>query len=568
MLVRKRDAFAAAMHRALRERGVPTAGADRIPVATHIAVLDLLALADVMLLPEDDLQLAAVLKSPLLGFSDDDLMGVALDRGRKSLWSALRDAPDLWCRQAAERLRGWQAMADQVTPFRFFATVLGPDGGRRAFRARLGPEADDILDTLLSQALSYEAFGPPSLQGFVQFVRANASDIKRETEEASAGVRVMTVHGAKGLEADVVFLVDTGGLIVVPGQRDKLVPIGAGRDDPAFLWRRNSLCAPDCQRDADAKADEATKREYLRLLYVAMTRARDLLYVAGIKGVQTPGDCWYSAVEAALVPADAERDPETAQLAAPFVWPQPGRAPLAPKPAGEAAAADAAAVLPEWLVRPAPTPPRPPEPLRPSQALAEPDPRPAGASFGGAPGPESRDRALLRGSLVHRLLQTLPGLPEPARRAHADRLLARELGEHADIAEAIRREVEAVLAAPELQAFFGPRSRAEVPIVGNVRAARGDFAVSGQIDRLLRTDGGWEILDFKTDRTVPGRPEDAASEYVLQLALYRRLLQEMQPGAPVAAALVWTAGPKLMPIPAPLMEQALAKLGIEAMPFP
>src|SRR3712207_405466 len=117
-------------------------------------------------------------------------------------------------------------MADQVTPFRFFATVLGPDGGRRAFRARLGAEADDILDTLLSQALAYESYGPPSLQGFVEFIRANQSDIKRETEETSAGVRVMTVHGAKGLEADVVFLVDTGGLIVVAGQRDKLLSIG------------------------------------------------------------------------------------------------------------------------------------------------------------------------------------------------------------------------------------------------------------------------------------------------------------------------------------------------------
>ena len=563
VLVRKRDAFAAAMHRALRDRGIGTAGADRIPVATHIAVLDLLALADVMLLPEDDLQLAACLKSPLIGLTEDELMHLALGR-KGSLWSALRNAPEMWFRQAAERLRGWQTMADQVTPFRFFATVLGPDGGRRAFRARLGAEADDILDALLSQALSYEAYGPPSLQGFIGFIRANQSDIKREKEEASAGVRVMTVHGAKGLEADVVFLVDTGGMIVVPGQREKLVPIGAGRDDPAFLWRRNSQCAPDCQREADAAGDEETRREYLRLLYVAMTRARDVLYVAGIRGERTPEEYWYSAVAGALLPADLERDPETGELAAPFVWPQPSRPPLDPKSAAEAVA-EAPGTAPPWLLRPAPSPLRPPEPLRPSRALAEPDPLPDGGARSSQPG--SRDEALLRGSLVHRLLQNLPAVPEAARKAYAERMLLRELPDMPELSREIRTEAEAVLAAPELGPFFGPGSRAEVPIVGQLRSRTGEFAVSGQIDRLLRTAEGWRVLDFKTNRAVPDTVEEVPADYVLQLALYRRLLLDMEPGGTVEAAIVWTAGPKLMPIPEAFMERALEKLGVAAIPF-
>jgi ATP-dependent helicase/nuclease subunit A len=329
VLVRKRDAFANAMNRALRERGIATAGADRIPVATHIVVQDLLALADVMLLPQDDLQLAALLKSPLAGLSDDELTAIAVGRGRRSLWSALKAAEGEAARNAAETLRRYLAMADQVTPFRFFAIVLGPDGGRRRFRARLGGEVDDVLDAFLSQALAYEGLEAPSLQGFVRFIRANESDIKREAEDAATGVRVMTVHGAKGLEADVVFLVDTGGLVVVPAQREKLVPIGAGHHDPAFLWRRNAECAPDAQRAADAITDENTKAEYLRLLYVAMTRARDVLYVAGIRGERTPDECWYSVVERALVPPGSERDPETGELAEPFIWPQPLRAPSA-----------------------------------------------------------------------------------------------------------------------------------------------------------------------------------------------------------------------------------------------
>lgn len=560
VLVRKRDAFAAAMHRALRARGVATAGADRIPVATHIAVLDLLALADVMLLPQDDLQLAALLKSPLLGLGDDDLIDIAVGRGRRSLWSALRAAESEAGKTAAEKLRRWQAMADQVTPFRFFATVLGPDGGRRAFRARLGGEADDILDAFLSQALAYEALEPPALQGFVRFIRANESDIKRETEEASTGVRVMTVHGAKGLEADVVFLVDTGGLIVVPGQRDKLVAIGSGRHDPAFLWRRNAQSAPDAQQRADAAADDETRSEYLRLLYVAMTRARDVLYVAGIKGAQTPGECWYSVVEQALVPEGAERDPETAQLVEPYLWPQP---PRPAKTAQEDTKQPAGNVqdIPDWLFRPAPSPVPAPQPLRPSRALAEPDFASAPYQAPAAPGD---DLALRRGRAVHRLLQILPGRPEGERQAAAVRMLAADFAGDRDLAEAVWREAQAVMTQPALQQFFGRGSRAEAPIVGQVATERGEYAVSGQIDRLARSPKGWHILDFKTNRSVPGSLDAVDPAYLLQLALYRRLLMQMEPGVSVDATLVWTAGPNFMPIPPDLMEQALAGLGIRA----
>jgi ATP-dependent helicase/nuclease subunit A len=565
VLCRKRDAFFIAVNRALRRVGVPTAGADRIPVSTHISVLDLLALADVLLLPEDDLQLAACLKSPLIGLSEDELMKLAIGR-KGSLWRALRDSAEPRAVQAAEKLRGWLASADQVTPFRFFAEVLGPHGGRRAFRERLGGEADSVLDAFLSQALAYESLGPPTLQGFAGFLRASHGDIKRESDEASTGVRVMTVHGAKGLEADVVFLVDTGGRILVNQHRNCLVKVGDA-DAPAFLWRRSKDEATALQRAADVLADRETENEYLRLLYVGMTRARDVLYVCGIKGVQTPAECWYGRVADALVAPETERDPESGELAAPYVWPQPCRPPLEAKPGGPNAGVRPAQV-PDWLFQPAPSPLRPPEPLRPSRALAEPDPRVRDADPAHDLQREPAREALLRGSLVHRLLQTLPGLSGPEARAQADRLLARELGGATRLADEIRAEAEAVLGAPDLAMFFGPESRAEVPIVGRLARAGGDYAVSGQIDRLLRTDRGWRILDFKTNRTVPDGLDEVPPDYLLQLALYRRLLLDLQPGSAVDAAIVWTAGPKLMPIPAASMERALAKLGIETIPFP
>jgi ATP-dependent helicase/nuclease subunit A len=564
ILVRRRDAFAAAMNRALRKLNIPTAGADRIPVSTHIAVLDLLALADVMLLPEDDLQLAAVLKSPLLGLKEEELMRLAVGRRPKSLWRALLDATDEPFAAIAETLRRWRGMADQVTPFRFFATLLGPEGGRKRFRARLGGEADDVLDTFLSQALAYEKTEPPSLQGFVRFVRANESDIKRETEEGASGVRVMTVHGAKGLEADVVFLADTGGAAVVAQQRKTLVDIGRDRDDPAFLWRRRAAEAPDAQRLADAREDQETEAEYLRLLYVAMTRARDVLYVAGVRLINQPPRCWYTIVQDALVPADVERN-EEGELAAPYQWPQPARVPLWAEGTPSVPGA-AVAEPPAWLFRPALPAVIPPEPLRPSTGLAEPD---SVAAFTVSAADEAAgEAALLRGRVVHLLLELLPALPAEDRRAAADRMLLREVPNDSDLAESIRAEAAAVLAHPELTGIFGPESRAELALVGRVTTVRGEHAVSGRIDRMLREPDGWHIVDFKTNRTVPAAPHQADPAYILQLALYRHLLLEMDAGTPVRASLVWTAGPNVMPIPAALMEQALEKLGIRGNPVP
>jgi ATP-dependent helicase/nuclease subunit A len=208
----------------------------------------------------------------------------------------------------------------------------------------------------------------------------------------------------------------------------------------------------------------------------------------------------------------------------------------------------------------------PPQPLRPSLALAEPDPAPAAAAevAGGAP----VGSALLRGRAVHLLLELLPNVPPADRRAAAERLLARELPGDSALAASVLAEAEAVLSDPALTDVFGPMSRAELAIVGHVATESGAYAVSGRIDRMLRDAKGWHIVDFKTDRTVPAAPERVAPAYVLQLALYRRLLMEMDRGVDVRASLVWTAGPRVMPIPAALMEAALGTLGIRGKPLP
>jgi ATP-dependent helicase/nuclease subunit A len=554
VLVRKRGTFAAAMNAELKRRGLPAAGADRIALSCHIAVLDLLALGDVVLLPQNDLALAALLKSPLVGLDEDDLFDLAHDRAG-SLWAALQASGEPRHRQAFERLSLWRSGADQMTPMTFFARVLGPDGGRRRFRARLGGEADEVIDTFLSQALAYEHSHTPSLQGFLSFIRASKSDIKRESHEKADTVRVMTVHGAKGLEADIVFLVDDGGKIVNDNRRPHLLPVAdpAGIETiPAYMLRQAKAWETTAQAAAIASHDDDQVDEYRRLLYVGMTRARERLYLAGIGKPRTPPDGWYGLVRAALAPV--VEDGEDGELTEPVVL---GQGVAGPLRATETLEKHDDLAPPDWLGRPAPPVPRPPAPLRPSRALAEPDPPDPDATITLSALPDAVT-ALTRGRLVHAMLERLPGLPPADRRAAADIIIAGDLSIEVGERAAIVDEAFAVLDDPALAVLFGPQSRAEVAIAGNIETDAGAFAVSGRVDRIAMTGETMLIADFKTNRLVPARPEDADPAYILQMAIYRRLLTESLAGRPLRALLVWTAGPQIMEVPDALLDAALA----------
>ena len=212
ILVRQRGELFEAIIRALKRENVEVAGADRLVLTEHIAVINLMALADALLLPQDDLAVATVLRSPLFGFSDEELFAVAHDRSRQSLRDALaRKATDgdLFASDAHVRLNALGESARRETPFAFYAKLLGADSGRHRFLARLGFEANDALDEFLNLALDYERRETPSLQGFMAWLRQARAEVKRDMEIARDEVRVMTVHGAKGLEAPIVFLADT-----------------------------------------------------------------------------------------------------------------------------------------------------------------------------------------------------------------------------------------------------------------------------------------------------------------------------------------------------------------------
>lgn len=562
VLVRRRSSFVAELVRALKDRAVPVAGVDRMVLTEQLSVMDLLALGEFLLLPDDDLTLATVLKGPLFGVTEEELFTLAYDR-KGTLWSALK-AQTADHVAAAPKLIAVRAYLDRLLartdfqpPFELFAEVLARPcpadsvSGRRAILGRLGPDAEDPLDELLQACLDHQKRNPPSLQGLLGWLAAARAELKREQDQGGGRdggtVRVMTVHGAKGLQAPIVFLPDT---VRTPQQSARILWPEGRRTVPLFAPHRSQETAA-CQ-DARAEADGKRDQEYRRLLYVALTRAEDRLIVCGWKGKQDPAqDCWYHLVQRATAGiGTAHRFDFTGCSRSGWdgmgwVVEAPQTVPAKPDHAAQAIPLARPSTIAAWAWTPAPDEPDPPRPLTPSRP-DQPEPAvraPLGADHG------ARFR---RGQLIHRLLQGLPDLP-PARRADACRRVlaapAHGLSE-ADQTE-LAAEVLAVLAEPLLAPLFGPGSRAEVPLVGLVDGR----PVAGQIDRLLVTPDSVWIADYKTPRPPPATEAGVSPVYLRQMALYRAVLTDLYPDRPVHCFLIWTEGPRLMALSPALLDR-------------
>jgi ATP-dependent helicase/nuclease subunit A len=563
VLVRRRGNAFDAVIQALKHAGIPVAGADRLKLTEHIAIIDLMNLADALLLPQDDLALAVALKSPLFGLSDDDLFKIAWQR-KGSLRAALaeRAAADGRLRDALWRLEQCERRFASETPFSFYAWLLGGDGGRARILRRLGHEANDALDEFLELALNYERKAPASLQGFMAWLRTADLEVKRDMEITRDEVRVMTVHGAKGLEASVVFLVDT---TTSPSdtQRLKLIHLPQGNADPhapgVVVWAGRKAEDPPAVVAARAAMIGDTEDEYRRLLYVAMTRAADRLIVGGC----LPGNMrsvrplsWYDLITKGLLGSDLQLQEIETPVGRVKRYTRPEEAAPSAAPAA-APPAPAPMVLPNWLLTPAQPEISPESLLRPSD--------PADSARHPVRTAESltqRARALQRGTLVHRLLQSLPDIAAPRRGEAALAYLARNAdGWSEEERQALAESTLALIADARFAPVFAPGSRAEVSIVGRLERPGGRPAlVSGQIDRLVVTDDEVLIVDFKTNHAPPSQPDEAPRGYIRQLALYRAVLGKLYPQRLVRAALLWTETAELMEISAPALEAELASI--------
>ena len=556
ILVRARNSFFDAMIRALKDQDVSVAGADRLALTSHIAVMDLMAAGRTALLPQDDLTLACALKSPLIGLDDEDLIEIAPGRAG-SLVEALQAARPERFQMAARHLAVWRARAQDLTPFGFYARLLGADGGRLALVERLGQEAGDAIDEFLSLALAHEREAAPSLATFLGGLERAGLQIKRDMEAPGEAVRVMTVHAAKGLEAKIVFLPDTCSRPGPP--RDpaifRLEPnraggLGGNSQAGILAWSPRKGDDPAPVAEARQESHRLAVEENRRLLYVAMTRAEERLYISGSCGTRGPADgCWYQMASAALMPHYAQAP--AAWDAQEAIW-RSGEALAEPSVADPRKPA-AASALPEWLRAMAPDEPAALAPLRPSQALEAAD-RVEAAS------PEAslaRHAARERGKHLHVLMQYLPALHPVQRRLAGENYLAAQPG--LSQAAALLDKVLAVISDPRLVALFAEGSLAEIAMAGHIMRTDGKrLEVSGQIDRLAVSDSEVLIADFKT-----GRPRPLAEtpfSIVTQLAIYRALAGEIYPGRSLRALVVWTQGPSVVELDAARLDAALALL--------
>ncbi|MGL4489880.1 MAG: double-strand break repair helicase AddA [Rhizobiaceae bacterium] len=566
VLVRKRDKFMHALSKELKGLQVPVAGADRLVLTSHIAILDLMAAARITLQPDDDLSLAALLRSPIFGLSDDALTELASERkGAVSLLDRLKERAqaDDTLKAIADDLQRWRDTADFVPVYEFFAHILGRDGGRAKLIARLGEEASDIIDEFLSYALVAERSGLLGLQQFVETLDRAAPEIKRESGAQRNEVRIMTVHGAKGLEAPYVFLVDPGSNPVSSRHMAPLIkiPLTMGNQTVSgFVWVPKKELVNSSIEEQRAEMSALQLAEYKRLLYVGMTRAEDVLIVCGYRGTQKSSEpTWSDMVYDGLSGKDGTSKHNHPVTGKPVLYFKLGTSELQ-TPTDATKAEPAPGKLPDWLSEKLPPIILPPRPLTPSGLGVVIDPQAESSKLSPVfdATPSETNTALQRGSAVHRLLEVLPGIAPQERTAAARRYLERKVPDENH--DRLIGKVMEILDDPLFAAVFSQNSRAEVSIGGKLELGGETRSISGKIDRLAVTDTSVLIVDYKTNRPAPDRLSDVPDSHIAQLALYRAVLAPLYPEKKIEAALIYTEGPHFISVDAIRLDTALAAL--------
>ena len=538
ILVQRRSDLFHEIIRECKAHDLPIAGADRLKVGAELAVKDLAALLSFLATPEDSLSLAVALKSPLFGWSEADLFALAHGRKQKYLWAELRDKADAHPETMAI-LQDLRAQADYLRPYDLIERILTRHKGRQKLLSRLGSEAEDGIDALLSQAMAYERRAVDSLTGFLVWMETDDLEIKRQMDSAGDRIRVMTVHGAKGLESPLVILPDTGQRYI--RLRDQIAVTG-----DIALWRTAADESPRIISQANEAAKSAERAERDRLLYVAMTRAEKWLIVAAAGKLGSQGDTWYEKIEAGLKGAGAQAhsfDHGPGLRLEHGKWSDVGTAP-------QNAPEGVAISLPAFFQTPAPETPPKPKTLSPSTDL------------GGAKAlPDERgldeDAAKRRGRLIHRLLEFLPQVPQ----ADWPTVAARLLSTGADVATAdehrlLLAEARKVLEKPSLAPLFSASALTEVPITASLDALQGR-RIHGTIDRLVIEPHRVLAVDYKTNAVIPDTPHTCPEGLLRQMGAYALGLAEIFPDRQIETALLWTRTATLMALPHDLVTRAL-----------
>lgn len=541
ILVQRRSALFAALIRACKTKGLEVAGADRLKIGEELAVQDILSLLKFLALPEDDLSLAEALRSPLFGWSEQELFTLAAKRPQGAyLWQALRDAPEMRP-DTSEIINDLRQRSDFLRPFDLIARILNRHGGRKNLIARLGEEVEDGIDALLAQALIYEQAEVPSLTGFLVWMEGDEADVKRQPDSAGKRLRVMTVHGSKGLEAPIVILPDTadrrpprGGHILAEGE----VPV----------WRMAKDQTPASIAPAVAYGEERLALEKRRLLYVAMTRAEKWLIVAGA-GEAKSEEGWYRAVSDGMEAAEAVPldTPAGEGLRSAFGdWSALPEAEARPMAATKAVRLDLGPI----------------DDLAPRKATISPSDLGGAKILPGTTEAEDSDKALAAGTVLHKLLELLPLIPDQDRETAAQRI-CEGLAETATAGGAapLIENALALIRDQSLADVFAEGALCEVAFSAHLPGF-GDAPVLGTIDRLIVGSDDVLVIDYKSNRSSPESPEQIPEGILRQLGAYAAAMAQIYPDRRIRTAVLWTESRKIMEVPAQLAAAALGRAAV------
>jgi len=530
ILVQRRSALFAELIRACKAQNLAIAGADRLKVGGELAVRDLAAVLSFLATPDDNLSLATALRSPLFGWSEQALFHLSHRRETRSLWADLR-TKDAKYPVTVSVLKDLRSQVDFLRPYDLIERILTRHGGRKKLLSRLGPEAEDGINAMLTQALSYERGNVPSLTGFIEWMQTDDLEIKRQIDSASNQIRVMTVHGSKGLEAPIVILPDTGKRDVVI--KDEIIALN---DVP--LWKPAAAEMPAILQDQIDQMKEAQHAERLRLLYVAMTRAEKWLMIAAAGDLSKDNSAWYQIAEEAMDHNNAVevgstgirrfQDGDWDGLQA-----QSGSTPDPVRPTLDPIFDEAPPVFSHDSIV-----------LSPSEL--------GGVKALAGEAGEELETALSYGSLVHKLLEVLPGLDGASRAAQ---IAAHTQGFDADLAARAVDEAAACLDASHLGHIFATDTLAEVPLTGQAGGQR----MYGIIDRLIIGAKVVLLVDYKTNRRVPKTAQECPEGILRQMGAYAAMLNDIYPDHTIETAVLWTADATLMALPHEIVTDALMR---------
>ena len=523
------------IHQACKEARLPIAGADRLKVAAELAVRDIRSLLAFLALPEDNLSLAEALKSPLFGWSEQDLYSLAQGRDSPLLWRSLQNREEEFP-QTVQRLTELRDLADFKRPFELIEHILTTRGGRSALLGQLGPEAAEGIDALVSQSLAYERSNIPNLTGFLVWLDADDLEIKRQMDSVGDKIRVMTVHGAKGLEAPIVILPDTAPR--KPPKLPEVVP-----HNNIAIWPPNKDLIPATLQTSLKDVQRQQEEERDRLLYVAMTRAESWLIVMGSGDITEGKGCWHNAIVDAISTLGADPLHTIAGLGLRYEPMQWSVGPISEPKQPEIIKQS----VPSWVV-PFAKPPQAPVSARAPSDLGGDKVLPGGS-------PQGAETAKRMGTAVHRLLEVLPNAPQDQWGKIAERLI------EADVRAPACQEARAVLQRPDLAHIFAPESLAEVDVTAHLPELNED-PIQGSIDRLLVSPTRVLAVDFKTNQIVPSEAEQVPSGLLRQMGAYAAALSQIYPDHDIETAILWTKNLELMPLPKDLVISSLANTSL------